>query len=62
MDTFFSFIQGLVAPPYCVKKLLQSAKDIGFDDFAQEAAKDATHPVFSHELRSAVQAKEDFKG
>lgn len=46
-------------PPYYSKKWLQSAKDIELEkgrydfsnlvEFVQRAAKDATHPVFSHE-------------
>ncbi|CAB4036417.1 Hypothetical predicted protein, partial [Paramuricea clavata] len=60
-DTF-SAIQDLVVrlPPYCSKKWLQSAKAVELGkgkydfndlvDFVQKAAKDATHPVFSHEV------------
>ncbi|CAB4044107.1 Hypothetical predicted protein [Paramuricea clavata] len=60
-DTF-SAIQDLVVrlPPYYSKKWLQSAKAVelvkgkyDFNDlvnFVQKAAKDATHPVFSHEV------------
>jgi hypothetical protein len=60
-DTF-SAIQDLVVrlPPYYSKKWLHSAKAVELGkgkydfndlvDFVQKAAKDATHPVFSHEV------------
>lgn len=59
-NTFYA-VQDLVARllPYYSKKWLQSAKDVELEkgrydfnnlvEFVQRAAKDATHPVFSHE-------------